>query len=113
MIGGSDIVIEGATRADDADFIVRGLRSLWSNALIQPVTDLGAVPIRAFKFPIVAPVELLIYRDAESYASWQTDGATDSNQDAMVHVIVSRRSVTIVVGCSSHPDRLNRGSCFT
>lgn len=91
------MVLEGPTSSDDADFLVRGIRSLWRSALIQPATAYATVPIHAFNYPVTTPVELLIYRDAASLASWQADGATDDNQDSMVHVIVSDRSITLVV----------------
>lgn len=97
MIGGADITLEGPTTNTDADFLVRGLQNHWPNALIQDANQLEAVSIHSFVVPAFTHSELLIYKDAESYASWQADGATDANQNAMVHVIISGSCVTAVV----------------
>lgn len=97
MIGGADIILGGQTRAHDADFLVRGIRSEWPNALIQRVDEHDAVPARQFRLPLVGLVELFLYRDTASYLSWGTYGATADNQAAMIHMIVSDDSVTLVV----------------
>ena len=56
-----------------------------------------AVRIRNFHFPIVGQAELIVYRDNTSFESWQSEGATADNQEAMIHVVVSGDSVTLVV----------------
>ena len=97
MIGGADIVLHGQTKAHDADLLVRGIRSEWPRAVIQHADKDDGIPIRAFRFPIIGPTELLVYRDDASYQSWRSKGATADNQDAMIHLIVSDDNVTLVV----------------
>lgn len=97
MIGGADMILQGATKSQDADLLVRGIRSEWPHAMIQGVDEDEALPIRTFPLPVVGPTELIVYRDGASYQSWKLDGATADNQDAMIHLIVATDSVTLVV----------------
>lgn len=97
MIGGFDLVLEGPTHADDVDFAIRGIRSWWPNALVQSIEERDAHPVRTLRFPVRTATELLVYRDSESLASWTAEGATDSNQDAMIQLVVSASSLTVVV----------------
>lgn len=97
MIGGADIVLQGPTKDHDTDLLVRGIRSEWSNAMIQRADGDKAISIRDFHFPATGPAELIVYRDRASYQSWSSEGATATNQDAMIHLIVSGDSVTLVV----------------
>lgn len=97
MIGGADIVLHGQTKAHDADLLVRGIRSEWPRAVIQRADEENGTPIRALRFPILGPTELIVYRDDASYQSWRSEGATADNQDAMIHIIVDDDSVTLVV----------------
>ncbi len=97
MIGGADLVLRGRTRAHDTDILVRGIRSEWPDAMIQHADEGDAAPIRSFRLPVSGPAELIVYRDRSSYQSWRDHGATMDNQDAMLHVIVSDDSVTLVV----------------
>ena len=97
MIGGADIILTGRTKPQDADLLVRGIRSEWPNALIQGVDEPRATSILDFHFPVVGAVELIVYRDISSYLSWDAHGATEDNQDAMIHMIVTADSVTLVV----------------
>lgn len=103
MIGGADLVIDGPTWPEDADFVVRSLRSLWPDAVLQGVNERAARSIRSIRFPVGTPAEVLIYRDPDSFVSWDTHGATEDNQDALVHLIVSPKSVTVVVDRHDSP----------
>jgi hypothetical protein len=97
MIGGADIVLHGQTKAHDTDLLVRGIRSEWPRAVIQRADEDDGIPIRDFRFPVIGPTELIVYRDDASYQSWRSKGATADNQDAMIHLIVVDDSVTLVV----------------
>lgn len=97
MIGGADIILGGSTREDDADFLLRGIRSEWPGAFVQGADEPHAIPIRDLRFPLHGQTEIFVYRDEASYRSWQTDGATTENEDAMIQVIVADDSVTLVV----------------
>jgi hypothetical protein len=97
MLGGADIVLYGQTKAHDTDLLVRGIRTEWPNAVIQHAGKEIGTPIREFRFPVVGPAELLVYRDNASYESWRSKGAAADNQDAMTHLIVADDSVTLVV----------------
>ena len=97
MIGGADLILRGQTKAHDTDMLVRGIRSEWPDAMIQPVDKNDATPIRNFRFPVFGPTELIVYRDAASYQSWMDHGETADNQDAMILIIVTGDAVTLVV----------------
>jgi hypothetical protein len=102
MIGGTDIVVKGAT-PQDADLILWTMRTEWPNGLVQAGDSLEAVPFREVRLPISGPTALIIYRDAASFQAWRLSGATPENQDAMMHVIVAADSVTIVVDREDSP----------
>jgi len=96
-IGGADLVVDGPPPPNAADFIVRGIRALWKGAVVQEAGTAEAIPIRDFEFPVKAPVEILVYRDQAIQRSWEAQGAQEDNDGAMVHVIVSPTSTTVVV----------------
>ena len=68
----------------------------WPEALIQ-----GADAERPFESFAAVPFgrerELMVFRDRESYRSWQTLGADESNQHSMLHFIADEGALTIVV----------------
>lgn len=97
MIGGADVVLYGQTKTHDTDLLVRGIRSQWPGGVIQRADEDKVVSMRDFHFPVNGPAELIVYRDRASYQSWSSEGATAVNQDAMIHLIVSDDSVTLVV----------------
>jgi hypothetical protein len=103
MIGGADIVLFAPTMPQDADLILRSLRTEWPNARVQAVDSAEAVPFRQVHFPIVGPAEFIVYRDKESFDSWQLLGATAENQSTMIHVIIAPESATIVVDRPDSP----------
>lgn len=96
MIGGADIVLFGQTMPQDADLILRSIRTEWPSAMVQEADSSAAVPFSQIRFPIVGPHEFIVYRDIDSFQSWQASGATPDNQDAMLHIIITRESITIV-----------------
>jgi hypothetical protein len=100
MIGGADLILHGRTKAHDTDILVRGIRSEWPGAMIQHADEVEASPICSFRLPVFGPTELIVYRDPDSYQSWKDHGATTNNQDAMILMIVSDDTVTLVV---DHP----------
>lgn len=97
MIGGTDLVLKGRTKSDDADFILRAFRRLWPDAYFQKADVEESSPMSAIRFPVVNTHEFFLYRDSDSMESWQKHGATPENEDSMAHVIVSDREATIVV----------------
>ena len=102
MIGGADLVVNGAM-PQDADLILRTMRTEWPSGLVQASDSTEAVPFREVRFPVSGPIELIIYRDMPSFESWRHAGATPENQDAMMHVIVAADSVTVVVDREDSP----------
>lgn len=97
MIGGEDIILFGQTMPQDADLILRVMRSHWPDARVQAVDSAEALPFSKIHFPIAGPAEFIVYRDGESFEQWRVHGATLENRDTMVHIIVAHDSATIVV----------------
>jgi hypothetical protein len=102
MIGGTDMVVDGAM-PQDADLILRTMRTEWPHGLVQAGDSPEALPFREVRFPITGPVELIVYRDIASFDTWRVSGATPENQEAMMHIIVTADSVTIVVDREDSP----------
>jgi hypothetical protein len=96
MIGGTDISIPVADEAAALEAAVRRVRRGWPEALIQ-----GADAERPFESFAAVPFgrerELMVFRDRESYRSWQTLGADESNQHSMLHFIAYEGALTVVV----------------
>jgi hypothetical protein len=61
------------------------------------------VPFSQVRFPVVGPGEFIVYRDAESFDSWQLLGSTEENQSTMIHVIIAPERATIVVDRKDSP----------
>lgn len=97
MIGGEDIVFEGIVKLDAADFLVRGIRAQWPNAIIQYSNEREAVPLSKFDFPVLRTIDVIIYQDESSYESWIKYGGIDENQDSMIQLIVDANFITFVV----------------
>ena len=99
MIGGEDIqmALESRPSAGTVDFVLRLLRAVWPEAVVDDVEDeRGPRPIDAM-FPARALHELLVYRDAASQHAWDEHGATDETNDSMIHILTDNDGLTFVV----------------
>ena len=110
MMGGDDLVLEGAPRGDELDLTVRWLRWQWCHAVVD-VPGQEPLPISSeVLFPLTAATEAFIYRDRASFESWQQEGLTDWNADAVIWVALNEDCVSFVM---NHRDsvsgRLVRG----
>jgi hypothetical protein len=103
MIGGKDTVLPGAGPADEGEFIVGKIRSQWPDLVVQDAAQEDAI---AFNDPAVGTmVEFFVYRSQADYESWTTDGASETNGDTMIHVILGPSSTTFVTegqGSATH-----------
>jgi hypothetical protein len=90
-IGGVDLIVQGARRGD-ADAVVAALARHWPDAVAHDL-DSSPVPASAAK---LHGAELFVYRDRESFDSWQREGATPANAASMVHIVIGPNSMTVV-----------------
>ena len=97
MIGGRDIVLSGPTRPDEAERIIRTLRPIWPNLVVQDAT--ADEPYDHDELERAGPQlrEFLVYRDTSAFSSWAEHGATPDNTDALLHVILEPNAITLVV----------------
>lgn len=87
--GGTDVVIRVADPLGRRDRVVAIVRATWPSAVIEDA-DTGG--------PLCAGTEeILAYRDALSFISWQQYGATTTNGDDMLHVIFDDHTITCVI----------------
>src|SRR5277367_2518854 len=94
IIGGSDIVIEGAGSPDEAFFIVSQLINAWPALCVQDASaDNCVLPGDA---TIVSMTEFFVYASRVDFESWTANGASDANADRMIHVILGPNSTTLV-----------------
>lgn len=99
MIGGEDIqlALESGPSADTVGYVLRLLRAVWPEAVVDDVDDeRGPRPINAM-FPARRFHELLVYRDAASQLAWDEKGATDETNDSMIHILTDDDGLTFVV----------------
>jgi hypothetical protein len=94
VIGGHDHVLIGAGPPDEPNVILTGLLRVWPDLVVQDAdSDAAVAPKDA---AIGRMTEFFIYRSRDDFHSWAAEGATDANQDTMIHVLLGLRSTTIV-----------------
>lgn len=96
-IGGKDIVLTGKVHKDDLDFLVRAIRRMWPNGLVQEADSSEAKPFSELRYPMPFNTEIFIYQNQEGFDSWELYGATETNQSQMIQVILDESELTIVV----------------
>src|SRR5262245_61629811 len=97
MIGGEDIILPGKPRPDDWDSIVRYLSRAWPDAILEDAAGTEPMPIRALWSRAPSPREFFVYRNGQSFHSWQAQGATDDNGEDMIHVVIGNHEITCVI----------------
>jgi len=102
MIGGDDIVI--ALRPGWGVDVMREflvvMKETWSEAIAEEINESIAVPIGELTEDFR---EGFIYENHDALIDWAKSGASVQNANSMVHVIMKRRSMTLVVGNKSSP----------
>lgn len=78
MIGGQDLIIEGATSADDWTVLLYEIRQRWPNAIFHKIGN----------------DEWFVYRDQSAF---RHEYAPDEVPNGFVHVLISSDSLTLVV----------------
>jgi hypothetical protein len=98
MISGEDIVIEISSIEPSAalDSVVRCMARRWPDIVIQDGHSGNRLPGYA-AVPFGHLPELFIYRDDKSFQSWAEVGASPSNTNTMVHLLVDTRWLTLVI----------------
>ena len=103
MIGGSDIVVEGAGAPDEAMFIIAELKRSWPMLRVQ---DVAADTCTLSDDAAVATMtEFFIYKSQADFESWAGSGASNVNADRMIHVVFGSQSTTLVTdgpGSNTH-----------
>ncbi|HBQ18559.1 MAG: hypothetical protein RLO52_07940 [Sandaracinaceae bacterium] len=97
MIGGHDVVMEGPTEPGELRLILRGLRSVWPDGVVEDVETGEQRPLADPAGWQLGSTEVLVYRDRPSLESWEARGQTEDNAEAMVHVIFLPKSITWIV----------------
>lgn len=87
--GGTDIVLHASDPLGHRDRVVAIVRTTWPKAVIEDANTGG--PLRE------DTDEILAYRDALAFISWQQYGATATNGDDMLHVIFGDDAITCVI----------------
>jgi hypothetical protein len=108
MIGGTDVVLEIGVGVRAADAILLAVRRHWPRCVYQNADDESApfTPYDGDWPPQAVDREFFVYRDEEAAWSWDADGATPENHDAMLYVILPEEppdrsaipTVTVVCG---------------
>jgi hypothetical protein len=111
VIGGHDMVLDGAGPADEGVFLVSELRRVWPELVVQNAEAEEAVSPDAPS--IERMTEFFVYRSRGDFDSWTAHGATEANADTMIHVILGEVSTTLVThraGSASygHAEKLGR-----
>ena len=98
MIGGDDLVLPGATSADDVDAILRLVVAFWPDAVFEVAAVEGGEPIRTSRpFPAARWADVFAYRDDASFTSWKQSGLTPTNAGAAIYVAVEADAISFVV----------------
>lgn len=99
MIGGRDIILPtgGLDRSAALDVCLKVALKHWKHAVIQS-GESGVLYDGYGRVPLGKETELLIYRDRESFKSWDTVGAHPENWNTMVHLLAyTDTQLTVVV----------------
>jgi len=87
--GGEDIFFKAADPISHRPTVVAIIRGLWGEAAI--IEDADGGPLWE------GTKEILAYRNAKAFLSWQSDGANGDNGDDMLHVLLGQDTITCVV----------------
>lgn len=96
MIGGTDIIMRTSSGPAALDLCVRMICLEWPNAVFEDARSERHVhAYEDLSFSRLG--EIFVYRDAEAAKAWQELGADESNQNTMIHILMSDTEMTVVV----------------
>lgn len=79
------------------DAAVRAILRRWRRAVIENA-DTAETYLAYARVPFQFLHEIMLYKDAESFACWERLGADPSNANTMIHLLSYRRGqITVVV----------------
>ncbi len=90
LIGGYDLVLTTPRACFDARVLLDLLSDFWPHAFIEPAETEGIRRLRDLiesKEPFDF-TEFFVYRDEVAAQSWEEEGRTDDNGDAIVHFLI-------------------------
>ena len=98
VIGGVDTVIplQGRDSARALERLTRELFSRWPTAVAEDAEGRGFS--RPEEVPFSACCDLFIYKDDAVRQVWNAFGATPEGEAAMVHLVATDTSITLVTG---------------
>ena len=96
MIDGIDIVVVGQTHPDDLTFLLRRIVAAWPHAVYHGVSAKDPGELATLSAGLPDDPEVFVYEDHSAFESWERDGAGESSTRAMLHILVSRDSLTLV-----------------
>jgi hypothetical protein len=101
MIGGHDILILTSQPAA-IDVCLRVIRHFWPKAVFENAAgNNGAESYDSFA--IDCSNEIFAYRDSASAVEWNEKGADPSLCNSMIHILLSGRTITLVVDDPDDP----------
>ena len=70
---GYDKILEGEVKLCDIDFIVRWIRNVWSDAIVEYLSDfkMKKIDIQYFEFPVCNIDELYVYKDKDAFEIYE------------------------------------------
>jgi hypothetical protein len=104
-IGGVDTVLTIPAQIRAADRILGVCLRHWPEGVLEDDSNGSVYPLAeaASQLPSRLEQEFFVYRDAEAAKDWESEGATSSNMNTMLHFLVGRsdeqtalREITVV-----------------
>lgn len=93
MISGIDSTLENHWLKQYPEAILFACLSQWPDCLYQQADEEGFRPVQdVILTPHVIDPEFFVYKDRQSYQSWEDEGATPENSDTMLHFIIRNHS---------------------
>ena len=102
MIGGTDIVIPTGGGHAPLDLCLRVVRRYWPEAVFEDALT-GDRYDSYESLPIGRLTEVLVYQDGRSAKEWDEKGADPSLGNTMIHLLLSEKSITVVVDDAAEP----------
>jgi hypothetical protein len=102
MIGGHDILISTWGHSAAIDACLRVIHDFWPEAVFENAAVSSGVKSYWY-FSIGCSNEVFAYRDGEIAKEWNEKGADPALCNTMIHVLLSGRTVTLVVDDPDDP----------
>lgn len=102
MIGGTDITMRTTAGATAIDLSVRVIRATWPSAVYEDAIT-GTLYNKYSDLSFRSLSEVFVYRDLEAYQKWDQLGADPTNENTMIHLLVSSSTLTVVVDGPDDP----------